>query len=246
MSQSSIVASLRGASDRFDPARKAANGLLQNETPWVKSARFTGGIVVAFVVVQALFHMSINNLISGVSLGSLYGLIAVGIILIYRTNRIINFAAVAAGAVPAIFALLLDVQRHISYLVVLPIAVIGGTLFGGLVDILIMRRFARSPRLIATVVTIGVAQGLAALGFFVPIWIGANGRQDLDGAHALENVQWKDAQGTPIITGNQIAAIVVTLAISIGSRCSCATPASASRCARRRRTLIVLRCSEFR
>src|SRR5436309_2883814 len=81
------------------------------------------------------------------ALGAWYGIIAVGLILIYRTNRIINFAAAALGAVPAIFALLLDVQHGISYLAVLPIAVVGGLLCGALVDIVIMRRFQRSPRL---------------------------------------------------------------------------------------------------
>jgi branched-subunit amino acid ABC-type transport system permease component len=139
--------------------------------------RFVGGSVAFLVVVELMFHLSLNNLINGIALGSLYGLIAVGIILIYRTNRIINFAAAAVGAVPAVFALLLDVQRHIPYLVVLPIALIGGPLFGALTDVLIMRRFAKSPRLIATVVTLGVAQGFAALGFFIPIWVGARAGQ---------------------------------------------------------------------
>src|SRR4051812_26473928 len=116
--------------------------------------RSIGGAIAFLIAVELIFRLSLNYLIDGIALGSLYGLIAIGVILIYRTNRIINFAAAAIGAVPAIFALLLDVQRHIPYLVVLPIALIGGPLFGGLVDVLIMRRFARSPRLIVTVVTI--------------------------------------------------------------------------------------------
>src|SRR5205823_9788052 len=128
---------------------------------------------VFLILVQLYFHLSINYLIDGIALGSLYGIIGVALILIYRTNRIINFAAAAIGAVPAIFALLLDVQYKIPYLAVLPIALIGGPLFGGLVDVLIMRRFSRSPRLIVTVVTLAIAQGFAALGFFIPVWIGA-------------------------------------------------------------------------
>src|SRR5882762_8679887 len=96
----------------------------------LKAARFAAGIIFGLFFLKWFFKMSWNEVINGISLGSLYGLIAVGIILIYRTNRIINFAAAAVGAVPAIFALLLDVQRGVNYLVVLPIAMIGGPLFG--------------------------------------------------------------------------------------------------------------------
>jgi branched-chain amino acid transport system permease protein len=176
--------------------------------------RFVGGAVVFLVVVEIVFKLSLNNLINGIALGSLYGLIAVGIILIYRTNRIINFAAAAVGAVPAIFALLLDVQRHIPYLAVLPIALIGGPLFGALTDILIMRRFAKSPRLIATVATLGIAQGFAALGFFIPIWIGARAGQIPNVPTPWDGFQINDGRGQPILTGNQIAALLVTVVVA--------------------------------
>jgi branched-chain amino acid transport system permease protein len=189
--------------------------LFDERTPF-KAARFTVSIGFGVFFLKWLFGMSWNELLNGVSLGSLYGLIAVGIILIYRTNRIINFAAAAVGAVPAIFALLLCVQRGFNYLIVLPIAVIGGPLIAGLTDILVMRRFARSPRLITTVVTLGVAQGFSALGFFIPIWIGATAGKISKVPTPWENVAWNDNRGQPIITGNQIAAILVTLGVSIG------------------------------
>jgi branched-chain amino acid transport system permease protein len=202
--------------DRVAPARKLVDRVLLNESTPAKAGRGVAAVVAGLIAVQLSFHMSINELLNGVSLGSLYGLIAVGIILIYRTNRIINFAAAAVGAVPAIFALLLCVQRGFSYLIVLPIAVIGGPLFAGLTDVLIMRRFARSPRLITTVVTLGVAQGFGAIGFFIPIWIGATAGKISQVPTPWENVAWNDGRGQPIITGNQIAAILVTLGVSIG------------------------------
>ena len=74
-------------------------------------ATFLRPAVVAIVfltVVQLFFHLELRQMIDGLALGSLYGILAVGIILIYRTNRIINFSAAAVGAVPAIYALLLD------------------------------------------------------------------------------------------------------------------------------------------
>ena len=211
-----MAAAVASARDFVGARRSQLEGLLANESLVVRLALYGLVIFLGLVGVQLLFHMSINELLNGVSLGSLYGLIAVGIILIYRTNRIINFAAAAVGAVPAIFALLLCVQRGFNYLVVLPIAIIGGPLFAGLVDVLVMRRFARSPRLITTVVTLGVAQGFGALGFFIPIWIGATAGKISIVPTPWDTVAWNDNRGQPIITGNQIAAILVTLGVSIG------------------------------
>src|SRR5438477_12156641 len=127
---------------------------MNSDSTTARGVRLALGTAAFVIPVELYFRLSLTYLIDGIALGSLYGIIAVGLILIYRTNRIINFAAAAVGAVPAIFALLLDVQHGISYLAVLPIAVVGGLLCGALVDIVIMRRFRTSPRLITTVVTI--------------------------------------------------------------------------------------------
>ncbi|TML38691.1 MAG: hypothetical protein E6G27_13480 [Actinobacteria bacterium] len=189
--------------------------LLQSDTMVAKSVRGALLGVGFYIAVQLYFHLSLNYLIAGVALGSLYGIVAVGLILIYRTNRIINFAAAAIGAVPAILALLLDVQNHISYLLVAPIALIGGPLVAVLVDITIIRRFSRSPRLILSVVTLAVATGLAAIGFFIPIWLGARA-----GEISLVPTPWdrwviKNAHGKPILTGNQVAALLSVVVLTI-------------------------------
>src|SRR3989441_4397391 len=133
--------------------------LLQSDSMVARSVRGALLGVGFYIAVHLYFHLSLNYLIAGVALGSLYGIVAVGIILIYRTNRIINFAAAAVGAVPAILALLLDVQRHVNYLVVLPIALIGGPAVAGLVDIGGIRRFSESPRLIPPLLTLRLAHG---------------------------------------------------------------------------------------
>ena len=171
--------------------------------------------VVFLVVVELVFGTSPADLISGVSLGALYGIIAVGIILIYRTARLINFAAGAIGAVPAIVALLLDLQDHVSYLICLPVALVGGALFGAGVDILVMRRFSRTARLIATVVSIGVAQSLAVFAFFLPIWFGQKNAAEV----SLVPTPWDhwvihNGRGQPLLTGNQVAALVVVVVLT--------------------------------
>ena len=82
---------------------------------------------------------------------------AMGLILVYRGNRIINFAQAQLGAVPAVIALLLIAKRGVPYLAVLPIVILGGALLGGATEVTLVRRFSQAPRLIVTVVTIGVA-----------------------------------------------------------------------------------------
>src|SRR5439155_8060353 len=200
--------------ERVEPIRTVGRKALENTSPVARGARFVVGIVFGLIAVQLTFHMALNELLNGMSTGALYGLIAVGIILIYKTNRIINFAAAAVGAVPAIFALMLVVQRHVNYLVVLPIALIGGPLFGALVDMLIMRRFAKAPRLITTVVTLGVAQSMAVIGFFIPIWLGARAGEIPNVPTPWDRLRWTGAHGKSFLNGNQAAALVSVVVIS--------------------------------
>ena len=139
-------------------------------------------IAIFVAVIELVFGLSGPDFISGLALGSLYGIIGVGIVLIYRTSRVINFAAGAVGAVPAVIALVLVLEYGVNYLVVLPIVLVGGPVLGLLTD-LVMRRFDAVPRLIATVMTIAVAQSFAVLGFFIPVWLGPEGHQPGDHGH---------------------------------------------------------------
>ena len=52
----------------------------------------------------------------GVLLGLLYAMVAFGLILIYRANRIINFAQTEMGAAGAVLAVLLIKIHHVPYL----------------------------------------------------------------------------------------------------------------------------------
>ena len=198
---------------RRDALRRA---LESEKQPW-PLLRWVGLIVVFMVVFQAVFHLTIGNIINGLTLGALYGIIAVGIILIYRSLRIINFATAALGAVPAILAFVVDIKGWLNYWQALPIAVVGGALSGVLVDFVVMRRFARGSRLIATVATIGIAQSFAILAFFIPIWMGQSA-----GSVSYVPTPWSrwrisDSRGVPIVTGNQVfavgAAVVAALAV---------------------------------
>jgi branched-chain amino acid transport system permease protein len=180
------------------------------------TTRYTLYAVAYLLFMSRVVGMSLPNIVNGFALGALYGIIGVALVLIYRTTRVINFAAAALGAVPAITGLLMVTNKGVSYLVALPIAAIGGFLVGGLTDILVMRRFARAPRLIVTVVTIGVAQSYSALGFFIPVWFGAKATQVPKVPTPWGDVQWRNGRGQPILTGDQVFAFAVVLLLTIG------------------------------
>ena len=166
------------------------------------------------LIVQSIFHLSPQAMISGVSLGGLYGIIGVGIVLTYRTSRVINFAAAAVGAVPAITAVLLSTAHGVSYLLTMPIAIVGGVLFGALTDVLVLRRFKHTSRLIVTVVTIGIAQSYAALGFFIPVWFGEKASRVPRVKTPWQNWMINNHRGEPILTGNQVFAFAVVVLLT--------------------------------
>jgi branched-chain amino acid transport system permease protein len=94
----------------------------------------------------------------GFVVGGLNALMAVALILIYRTNRIINFAQAEIGVFGAlVFQRLADINGW-PYFIALPVGVASAAALGGLVEYGIVRRFHKSSRLILTVATIGLAQ----------------------------------------------------------------------------------------
>ncbi len=139
-------------------------------------------VVLIEVVVQVIFgQLSIGPLVVGIrdapvpraiflngaTIGLLYALLGMGLILVYRANRIINFAQAQLGSVPAVTALLVMLRKDVNYFLTLPIVLLGGIALGALVERTIIRRFRDAPRLILTVATIGVQLLLLAAEFGV-------------------------------------------------------------------------------
>lgn len=113
-------------------------------------------------------------LVQGVIVGSLTALLAFGLALIYRSNRIINFAQADLGAVPASLAVSLISLEAWSYWLAIPLALVASIALGAMVEFVIIRRFSNAPRLILMVVTIGLAQFLAGFGVAIPFFMGAD------------------------------------------------------------------------
>src|SRR5262245_21426347 len=110
----------------------------------------------------------------GVVAGLLISLVALGLAIVYRANRIVNFSAADLGETPAILALLLYSSQGWNIYLATATGLVGAVVLGVLVEFLFLPRFFRAPRLILTVATIGVTQLVVALGLLLPRWIGGS------------------------------------------------------------------------
>ena len=116
----------------------------------------------------------VGLVLSGIVIGSANGLLAIGLILIYRTNRIVNFAHGSLGSVAGLFGVELYLHSRWNYFVSMGIALALGLALGGVVELLVIRRFARSSRLVLTVATIGLAQVLGGMELLLPTFFHAH------------------------------------------------------------------------
>ena len=184
------------------------------------SLRSAGTIAVSavvFLALQAVFlPMPLGVILQGIIIGGLTALIALGIALIYRANRIISFAQGDLGAVPTVFTVLLISGAGVPFLVALPIGLASGLALGAVIEFLIIRRFTNAPRLILTVATLGLAQALAGLGLVLPTLLN-NAWPNLFpeggiGGSFLPPIDLRFNVGTVVFNANDIMAIVTIVA----------------------------------
>ncbi len=129
---------------------------------------------MAWVIADNVYHRGIpfGIIALGAVFGSLYALTAVGLVLIYRANRVVNFAQAELGAIAAVVAIQLVIQFAWNYFLSVSIGLVGAVLLGAAIYIFIIRRFRRAPRLILAVATIGVAQILAGASLLIGLLFG--------------------------------------------------------------------------
>ena len=143
----------------------------------VKVALGVGGSLLLWAVLNAtLPHGAPPGIIlSGLVFGAINSLVAVSIVLVYRANHVVNFAAAEFGAVAAVVAIELHIQLHLDYFLCVLAGLALAAALGAVVELSILRRFARAPRLIVAVVTIGLAQILNGASVIIPsAWSNGN------------------------------------------------------------------------
>src|SRR5437588_4804457 len=95
------------------------------------------------------FELTGPVLVLGLITGMTYGILAVGLVLVYRSNRIINFAHGEIGSFAAALLGVSVVRWHIPYWVAFPIALAVGGGVGGLSEVAVVRRLRNAPALMS-------------------------------------------------------------------------------------------------
>jgi ABC-type branched-subunit amino acid transport system permease subunit len=112
--------------------------------------------------------------VDGIVNGLLYGLVALGLVLVYRTNRVLNFAQGQMGVVGAVFLVKAKEDWGFNYFFAAVLAIALSASMGALSEITLRRLFNR-PRVLVMVATIGLSQLLyyfASLPFIAPKHLG--------------------------------------------------------------------------
>ncbi len=97
----------------------------------------------------------INVIVSGIVTGFLYAMAGLGLVAVYRTTRVINFALGGMGAISAYIASTL-LNDNLAYGYVFPIALIIGGIVGLLVEFGVVRPLRRLPPLTIAIGTLAV------------------------------------------------------------------------------------------
>jgi ABC-type branched-subunit amino acid transport system ATPase component/ABC-type branched-subunit amino acid transport system permease subunit len=109
----------------------------------------------------------------GVITGMTYGLLAVGLVLIYRSNRIINFAHGQIGAFGAAFFGVAVNKWHLPYMIALVPALAVSAAVAGLSEVAVVRRLRKAPAIMSVVATLGVGQFLGLFSLVINSQAGA-------------------------------------------------------------------------
>jgi branched-chain amino acid transport system permease protein len=114
----------------------------------------------------------LTPLISGVANGAAYGLLGLGLVLLYKSNRIFNFAQGEFATVAAIVAFVFDHGTgwlpKLPYFVAIALGVVAAVLTAMATERLVIRPLFHRPRVVLVVATIGVALFLIGVEGMLP------------------------------------------------------------------------------
>lgn len=109
----------------------------------------------------------IQVIVSGASMGSIYALIALGIVLLYRSTRILNFAHGDIGVLGTFIAYTFLTNLGLPFQVSFLLALLASAVIGGLIYLLLVRPAKNQSELGLLILTLGLALALGGLDALV-------------------------------------------------------------------------------
>ena len=101
--------------------------------------------------------MILQQLISGMALGSIYAIIALGFVLIYKATEVVNFAQGAMMMVAAYFSSTLMLSLNLPYLLAFGLTLVFSAVLGIILDRIVFRPLIGYPLFPIVVATLAVA-----------------------------------------------------------------------------------------
>jgi branched-chain amino acid transport system permease protein len=133
---------------------------LRNSSPVVRGVAAVAGCVAAYAVGAGILPSGIpfGVALLGIGVGMLNALGAIGLILIYRAGRYVNFAQASIGAAAASYTFRLVAYKGWNWYVAVLLGLVIGIALAGLCELLFVQRLFNGSRLVVTIATIGIAQ----------------------------------------------------------------------------------------
>lgn len=100
----------------------------------------------------------LGDMVAGGVRGLAYALMAAGIVLVYRSSGVLNFANATIGAMGGVLLSLFARHYGWNYWLSLAIAIAAGAALSAVVELTVVRRLFKAPRLVLFIATLGVAQ----------------------------------------------------------------------------------------
>jgi branched-chain amino acid transport system permease protein len=94
--------------------------------------------------------------LNGLAVGCIYGLVALGFVLIYKTTELVNFAQGDLLMLGAFTCYMFVVWYGVGYWLAFGLAIVGVALFGAALDATVLRRVIGQPQFAVVMLTIGL------------------------------------------------------------------------------------------
>lgn len=144
---------------------------------------------------------------SGIALGAIYGLIALGIVMVYKATGILNFAHGEAAMISAFVAFSL-LKWGLPLWAVVPLTLAFGGLMGWSIERFILRRFIGKSLLSSAIVTLG----LFLLFGDLALWIWGKDTQELPSVFPTRPI---DIGGGVVVSGTDIGILAVCAVLAL-------------------------------
>jgi branched-chain amino acid transport system permease protein len=145
--------------------------------------------------------------ISGISIGCVYALVALGFVLIYKATEVVNFAQGELMMVGAFFAYTLVDLGGVPFVPGVLLALLATALFGAFINHLLLRPLIGSPAFTIVLATVAVSTLLRAIVAMIPGWGAATHRLSNPLAGKVVTV------GGVVVSAEHLMVIAVTLVL---------------------------------